>query len=177
MNRLKQILKEALDEVEVYGSWISLYYILKSIENDIEKLCKEPEVKYDITVDSLILFTIYRYNDKIDKTRLFALSFILYDYLSKNYKVQEPLFSIRWNRRYFIYSYRIESHLNTLLKKGLLIKRRTVYYLSELGKNEAENLSIREKDMVKVNEIVNNFKALRRVKEIRIYIRKYLMGS
>lgn len=63
MNRLQQLIKEAIAEVENYNSWITLYYILKSIENNVEKLCKESEINYEVTVDSLILFTIYIYGE------------------------------------------------------------------------------------------------------------------
>ncbi|MDT7861638.1 MAG: hypothetical protein RRA45_05450 [Saccharolobus sp.] len=178
MNRLQQLIKEAIAEVENYDSWITLYYILKSIENNVEKLCKESEINYEVTVDSLILFTIYIHGGRIDKTRLFALSFILYDYMSKNYKVQDPIFYIRWNKRYFIYSPRIDSHLNALSKKGLIIKK-DLYYLSDLGRAEAESLFkyIKEKDRKEIASIIEIFKSFKRISEIKTYIRKYLTGS
>ncbi|QGA53159.1 hypothetical protein GFS03_00350 [Sulfolobus sp. E5-1-F] len=177
MNRLQQLLKEALDEIEVYGSWTSLYYILKLlVESEAEKLCREQEIIYHMTVDSLTLFTIYKYGEGIDKTRLFVLSFLLYDYLSRHYNLQNPIFSIKWNKRYFIYSPRIDSRLHSLSKRGLLIKKNKLYYLTQLGISEAESISIGKKDSMKVDSIVASLKSLRKVKDIKIFIRKYLIG-
>ncbi|PVU77464.1 hypothetical protein DDW12_06810 [Sulfolobus islandicus] len=177
MNRLQQLLKEALDEIEIYGSWTSLYYILKSVaESNVEKLCREQEVIYHMTVDSLTLFTIYKYSEGVDKTRLFVLSFLLYDYLSRHYNVQNPIFSIKWNKRYFIYSPRIDSRLHSLSKRGLILKKDRLYYLSQLGISEAESINIGKKDSTKVDSIVANLKSLRKVKDIKIFVRKYLLG-
>ncbi|AAK42863.1 hypothetical protein SULI_02845 [Saccharolobus solfataricus] len=178
MNRLQQLLKEALDEIEIYGSWVSLYYILKLLaESNVEKLCKEQEVAYHMTVDSLTLFTIYKYGGGIDKTRLFVLSFLLYDYLSRYYNIQNPIFSIKWNKRYFVYSPRIDSRLHTLSKKSLILKKERLYYLNQLGRSEAESINIREKDNAKVDSIVTNLKSLKKVKDIRIFVRRHLLGN
>ncbi|MEM0122437.1 MAG: hypothetical protein QW440_05620 [Saccharolobus sp.] len=175
MNRLNQILREALDEVEIYNSWISSYYIIKSLENNIEKLCKEPAITYDITIDSLILLTIHLYGE-IDKTRLFVTSFILYDHLSKVYKIQDPIFTIRWHKRHFIYSPRIDSHLAFLLKRGLVIEKgRYYYYLNPLGESEAINVYNLIKNRKSIEDIIYDVKKLKKIKDIKTYIRKYLI--
>jgi len=178
VNRIRQLIKEAIEEIEVYNSWLSSYYLLKYIESEAEKLCKIGEINYDVTLDSLIFFTIYLNGKSIDKTRLFSLSFLVYDLLSnKGFKVQDPLFQIRWNKRYFIFSPRINDHLEVIRKKGLVLKKNE-YYLTDISFREAlgiyDKLSSRDKN--DLQDLVKKFKSLRKVKDIKTFIRNYLAG-
>jgi len=173
MKRILQLVNEAIEEIERYGSCEGAYQLLKYISSTGEKFIKEEEVKYDFTLDQLILLSMSK---KTKKYKLLASSFFVYDYLSKKYKIQDPLFTFRWGKLYFIYSYRIVGRLSLLVEKGFLqIERRGEIKLTSLGEEESKNLfsmlNQKEKDEIKkVKEKVEQLT----LTELRTYTKKYL---
>ncbi|BBG23547.1 hypothetical protein [Sulfuracidifex tepidarius] len=176
MNRVRQLTDEAIEEIEKYNSCQSAYYILKTLSEGAETLCKEKEVKYDYTVDNLIIMSLYTYED-VTKARLFVTSFIIYDLLAKKYTIQNPLFYFRWNKRYFVYSPRIESHLSYLSREGF-VKNRKKYSLTEYGKKEGETslATLNKETLSKIQESVSTLKRIETMKQTKVFLKKYLMG-
>ncbi|MCY0849789.1 hypothetical protein [Sulfuracidifex metallicus] len=176
MNRVRQLTREAIEEIEKYNSCQSAYYILKTLEEGSESLCKEKELKYDYTIDNLITVSLYIY-DEVTKARLFVTSFLIYDVLAKNYVLQNPLFYFRWNKRYFVYSPRIDSHLSYLSREGF-VKARKKFSLTEYGKKEGESLisTLNKETLSKIEEYVSTLKSMDTMKEIKIFLKKHLMG-
>lgn len=175
MQRILQLINEAIEEIEKYGSCESAYYLLKYISSHGEELVKENETKYDFTIDNLIFLSV---QNEIPKYKLFALSFFIYDYLSKKYKVQDPLFIFRWSKMYFIYSYRIEAHLLNLMKNQFLVTKRGKIKLTPKGESESENsytlLSSQDKENIeKIREEIEK----RKLTELRVFTKKYLFSK
>ncbi len=175
MNRVRQLTDEAIEEIEKYNSCHSAYYILKTLSEGVDNFCKEDELKYDYTVDNLVILSIYL-NDDVSKARMFVTSFMVYDILSKKYVIQNPLFYFRWNKRYFIYSPRVESHLSYLAREGF-VRSRKRYSLTEYGKKEGEALltSLDRGVLSKVERMVSELKSMETMKQTRIFVKKYLM--
>lgn len=174
-SRAKQLLKESIDEVEKYGSFTSMYLILKKVYSDFEKLTKEERIDYNIKVDDLILISLHE--REMNKISLFVSSFLIYDYLSKNYIVQDGLFYFRWNKRIFIYSPRIESHIYYLIRLGYLqgIKN---FKLTNRGYEEAESilLSLSCEDRKNIRNIIIDICLKTKLKELKEYVKKYLFN-
>ena len=176
MKRIMQLINEAIEEIERYGSCESAYQLLKYISSAGEKLIKEEEVKYDFTLDQLVLLSMSK---KIKKYKLFVSSFFVYDYLSKKYKVQDPLFIFRWGKLYFIYSPRIVGRVSLLVEKGFLqIERRGEIKLTNLGEEESENLflMLNQRDRDEIEKIKEKVQQLT-LTELKIYTKKYLFSS
>lgn len=172
MKRISQLVNEAIEEIEYYKSCEAAYQILKYIASYGEKFMKEEAVKYDISLDNLVFLSI---NKHTKKYKLFVTAFFIYDYLSKKYVVQEPLFIFRWGKLYFIYSYRIDGRLRLLDEKKFLEVRRSEIRLTQIGEQESKNiisiLNNKEKEEVEhIREKINSMKA----NELRVYTKKYL---
>ncbi len=174
-SRVKQLLEESIDEVEKYGSFSSMYLILKKVYSDFEKLTKEERIDYNIKVDDIILISLHE--REMNKISLFVSSFLIYDYLSKRYIVQDGLFYFRWNKRIFIYSPRIESHLFYLMRLGYLqgIKN---FKLTSRGYEEAESifLSLNCEDRKAIKNIIIDICLKTRPRELKEYVKKYLFN-
>ena len=175
MKRIIQLIDEAIEEIEHYGSCESAYQLLKYISSTGEKLIKEGEVKYDFTLDNLVLLSMSK---KIKKYKLFVSSFFVYDYLSKKYKVQDPLFVFRWGKLYFIYSPRINGRVSLLAEKGFLkIERRGEIKLTSLGEEESENLFslLNQRDRDEIKKVKEKIQQLT-LTELKTYTKKYLFN-
>ncbi|BFH74117.1 hypothetical protein SJAV_20610 [Sulfurisphaera javensis] len=174
MQKILQLINEAIEEIEKYNSCESAYYLLKYIASHGEKFVEEKATNYDFTVDNLIFLSL---KEEMHKYKLFVISFFIYDYLSKKFQVQEPLFIFRWGKTYFIYSYRIESRLQMLAKNQFIQTKKGIVRLTKKGKEESENIYkfLNPIDRQKVEEIISNINNMK-LKELRIYTKKYLFS-
>ncbi|MBB5254251.1 hypothetical protein [Sulfurisphaera ohwakuensis] len=174
MQKILQLINEAIEEIEKYGSCESAYYLLKYIASHGEKFIEEKSVNYDFTLDNIILMSVLQ---ETHKYKLFVSSFFIYDYLSKKFRVQEPLFIFRWGKTYFIYSYRINARLESLIKNQFIFSRKGILKLTKKGENERENIfsSLPSTDRKKIEEIIDNIDKMK-LKELRIYTKKYLFS-
>ncbi len=174
-SRAKQLLEESIDEVEKYGSFTSMYMMVKKIYSDFEKLNKEEKIDYDIKIDDLILLSLHE--KEMNKISLFVSTFLIYDYLSKKYITQDGLFYFRWNKRIFIYSPRIESHVYYLMRLGYLqgIKN---FKLTSRGYEESESLlsSLDHEDRKIIRGIIIDVCLKTKLKELKEYVKKYLFS-
>lgn len=176
MNRVQQLLTEALDEVEKYGSLLSMYILVKKLALDYSSIVRQEEIKYDITVDDIILLSLSQ--GEVGKVPLFSISFLIYDYLSSFYSVQDCLFYFRWDKRIFVYSPRVESHLHYLIRTGY-VNGIKYFRLTEKGKSEVNSkiASLTEKERKDIINIVNTIRHKKRNSEIKKYIRERLFGK
>lgn len=174
MQKIIQLINEAIEEIEKYSSCESAYYLLKYIASHGDKFLEEKATNYDFTVDNLIFLSL---GEETHKYKLFVSSFFIYDYLSKKHAVQEPLFVFRWGKTYFIYSYRIESRLQSLVKNQFIQIKKGVIKLTKKGKEENENIlsSLNVNDKKKIEEITETINKMK-LKELRIYTKKYLFS-
>ena len=172
MKRVFQLISEALEEIEKYGSCESAYYILKYIVGK-EELCQQEEIKYDLTIDQLIYLS---FNET--KYRLFINAFFVYDMLSARRKIQDPMFTFRWGKLYFIYSPRIESHLVTLAKNGFLRMSRSRVKLTERGKEERENVRslLTREEIKRIDEKLREIEKMK-LTDLRVHVKNYLFDS
>ncbi|ARM76637.1 hypothetical protein [Acidianus manzaensis] len=177
MNRVEQLLKEAIDEAEKYGSMLSMYFLVKKVVFDYSSIYRQEEEKYDVTVDDIILLSLSQ--KEVTKIPFFSISFLIYDYLSSHkYKVQDCIFYFRWDKRIFIYSPRVEAHLYYLIRTGYASGIK-YYKLTEKGKFEA-NLkfsSFSEKEKKDISFIIEEIINKRKNSDIKKYIRKQLFGK
>lgn len=168
-----QLINEAIEEIEKYGSCESAYYILKYLANSQDNLCEE-EVDYDITIDNLIFLSMNGKRTE-KKYKLYVNAFFIYDMLSSSLAVQNPLFTFRWGKLYFIYSPRIESHLKALVKNKFLYLTRSQVRLTQRGEEEMEGVkALLSKDYLrKINEKLKEIDRMK-LKDLKIYIKNYL---
>lgn len=177
MSRAQQILREAIDEAEKYGSLLSMYFLVRKLSLDYESVAKQEEKKYDLTVDDIVLLSLSQ--GEVSKIPFFSISFLVFDYLSSNnYSVQDCLFYFRWDKRIFVYSPRVDSHLHYLIRTGY-INGAKYYKLTEKGKSEADSkmLTFTEKEREDLIHIINTVRYKRRNSEIKRYIREQFFGK
>ncbi|WP_236752071.1 hypothetical protein [Acidianus sp. HS-5] len=173
---MKQLLSEAVEETEKYGSLFSTYLILKKCNAEYDSLVKETEANYSFSVDDIILISLsYK---ELNKTQFFVISFLICDYLSSRYITQDCLFYFRWDKRIFIYSPRTEAHLLYLIKTGYA-EGYKYFKLTEKGKVEAEAkkslLSTMEK--IKIDDMISCVLSKNRLSELKKYVRSYIFGK
>lgn len=179
-NKAKQLLEEAIEELRK-GSIIASQKILEDLYENFDRYINQKPINYNITLDNLILLTLgmyYYYNEEmIPKQKFYVTSFILYDVLSsKNLKVQNPYFSYKKTKMYFIFSERLENRIITLAYNGFLVVRERYIGLLEKGRMEGLNI-IRSLDQNTVGElvkIVKEIKSLKSRKALENYVRQYL---
>ncbi len=176
MSRLKQLLNEAVEETEKYGSLFSTYLILKKCNTEYDILDRENDSNYSFYVDDIILISLsYK---ELNKTQFFVISFLICDYLSSRYITQDCLFYFRWDKRIFVYSPRMEAHLLYLIRTGYA-EGYKYFKLTEKGKNEAEAkkslLSTMEK--IKIDEMASCILSKRKLSELKKYVRSYIFGK
>ncbi|MBW9141961.1 MAG: hypothetical protein K1T65_09845, partial [Candidatus Aramenus sp.] len=100
------------------------------------------------------------------------------DYLSRKYVVQDGLFYFRWNKRIFVYSPRVESHLLYLVRLGYLEGGKK-FKLSKKGKTEADSImSTLSKEEVKdITSMVENVIRAKKLKDLKRYVKEYLFAT
>jgi hypothetical protein len=174
-NRVAQLLREAVDEIEKYRSCESAYFLLKYTLSGIDKIINEKGLKYDFTLDNLILLTLLFMGKNTRKYKFFVAMFLIYDELCKRYKLQEPLFMFRWTKTYFIYSYRVEAHLKMLIQNSYILAKRDGLGLTGVGEKEAHNLKLmlKKEEVDRISEIAKKIERMR-LNELKIYIKKSL---
>ncbi|AWR97851.1 hypothetical protein DFR86_10075 [Acidianus sulfidivorans JP7] len=177
MNRVEQLLREAIDEAEKYGSLLSMYFLIKKIALDYSSIYKKEEEPYDITVDDIILISLS--HGEVTKIPFFAISFLIYDYFSSSnkYHVQDCIFYFRWDKRIFVYSPRIEAHLYYLIRTGY-VSGIKFYKLTEKGKFEMDLKlkSFSEKERKDILFIINNVLSMKKTSDIKKYVRRQFFG-
>ncbi|AGE71190.1 hypothetical protein [Sulfolobus acidocaldarius] len=171
--RIFQLMKEAVEEMEKYGSCQSAYYMLKYILSQInDHIQSFPD--YDIPLDNLILLS---FNETLEekKYKFFVKTFLVYDYLSTKYTVQDPIFIFRWGKLYFIYSPRIDAHLSLLEKNSFLTCHKFQLKLTRRGKEERENIiqNLSDYDLNKINELDKQIEEFK-LQDLKIFMKKYL---
>ncbi|MEJ2781455.1 hypothetical protein WIW89_11350 [Stygiolobus sp. CP850M] len=173
-SRMFQLINEAIEEIEKFGSCESAYYILKYLANSRDNLCEEEEVDYDITIDNLIFLAMNGKRTE-KKYKLYVNAFFVYDMVSSSLAVQNPLFTFRWGKLYFIYSSRIKSHLNALVKNKFLYLTRSQVRLTQRGEEEMEGVkTLLSKDYLrKINEKLKEIDKMK-LKDLKIYTKNYL---
>ncbi|MFP3217309.1 MAG: hypothetical protein RXQ99_01715 [Acidianus sp.] len=176
MSRLKQLLGEAVEEAEKYGSLLSTYLILKKCNAEYDTLVKEKEVNYSFSVDDIIL-TSLSYKE-LSKIQFFVMSFLVCDYLSSRYITQDCLFYFRWDKRIFIYSPRMEAHLFYLIRSGYA-EGYKYFKLTEKGRVEAEAKKslLSNVEKIKIDEISSCVLSKNKLSELKRYVRSYIFGK
>lgn len=176
MNRIQQILLEAINEAEKYGSLLSMYFLIKKLASDYNFLSREEEKKYDVTVDDIVLLALSR--GEVGKIPFFSISFLICDYLSSIYSVQDCVFYFRWNKRIFVYSPRVEAHLYYLIRTGYVIGMK-FFKLTEKGKHEADlkMSTFTEKEKKDIVCLIDAIKHKKRIKEIKDYVKEILFKN
>ncbi|BCU70201.1 hypothetical protein [Stygiolobus caldivivus] len=176
-SRMLQLINEAIEEIEKYGSCESAYYILKYLSNSQEDLCKRGEVKYDLTIDHLIFLSM---NGKTSqkKYKLYVNAFFTYDVLSPYKVIQDPMFTFRWGKLYFIYSPRIDSHLSSLIKSNFMRVTRSQIKLTERGEEEMENIraSLTKEELRKLSDKLKEIEEMK-LTDLKIYTKNYLFAK
>lgn len=176
MSRLKQLLSEAVEEAEIYGSLLSTYLIIKKCYVEYDKLVREKEVNYSFNIDDIILISLsYK---ELNKIQFFVMSFLVCDYLSSRYITQDCLFYSRWSKRIFIYSPRIEAHLFYLIRKGY-IEGYKYFKLTEKGRVEAEAKKslLSKSEIIKIDEISSQVLSKTKTSDLKKYVRSYIFGK
>lgn len=171
----KRYLEEAVEEVEKYGSFSSMYLIVKKLRDEFDRLSKEEFREYDFKIDDLVLLSL---KGEMCKVKLLVSSFLVHDYLSRKYVVQDGLFYFRWSKRIFVYSPRVESHLLYLVRLGYLEGGKK-FKLSKKGKTEADSImSILGREEVKdITSLVENVIRAKKLKDLKRYVKEYLFAT